>query len=152
MNNTKTILVELTHDILNLSKLNNFCKHPKAGAISSFCGITRDNFNSLEVIRLSYEAYESMALKQIWELCEEAKEKFSLIRIGVQHRVGEVGISEESIIIVASSAHRKESIQGVSWLLDQLKTRVAIWKKEIYANEKPAWKQNKEFNILKDQQ
>ena len=105
---------------------------PQAGALSSFHGTTRDNFNGKTVTRLEYECYVPMAMKELKKLCEMAFEKWSLIKVNISHRIGEVPVSEESVVIWVSSAHRQDGLDAVNFLIDKLKERVPIWKKEWY--------------------
>lgn len=86
-----------------------------------------------------------MAVKVLKELCEEAAEKFGATRIGVEHKLGDCPVGEASVNIVSFSPHRKAAIEATSWLIDELKTKVPIWKKEEYEEGDPAWKENAEF-------
>ena len=86
--------------------------------------------NGKPVVRLEYEAYESMALKEILKICNQIRQKWKGVRnIAVHHRIGLVKVQEPSIIIAISSPHRKDSLEAVNYCIDQIKTTVPIWKK-----------------------
>jgi len=117
-----------------------------AGATSLFVGTTRDNFNGKAVVRLEYEAYEPMAVKEIRKLTRIARQRWDLIHTAVYHRTGVVAVREASIIIAVSSAHRKESLEAVHYLINAIKATVPIWKKEVY-EDGTKWKANKESQV-----
>ena len=85
-----------------------------------------------------------MALKEMRNLCAKIRSQCEVDRIAIFHRLGEVPVSEASVVIAVSSLHRKESLEAVHQAIDILKATVPIWKKEIYADEKAEWKENKE--------
>lgn len=100
------------------------------GAISVFIGTTRNSFEEKKVIMLKYECYEEMALSEMRKLCHEARQKYPKIgKIAITHRIGEVPVTEKSVVIVTSSVHRKEAIHATEFLIDRLKATVPIWKK-----------------------
>lgn len=85
-----------------------------------------------------------MALSQLQRILDEARSLYpSLIRLAVSHRIGTVPIAEESVIIAASSPHRKDALDAAAWIIDELKKKVPIWKREVYADGS-VWKENGE--------
>ena len=121
---------------------------PSCGAVSTFIGITRNNFQTKEVLSLSYEAYVPMAMKELLNLCTECKmiKYTSIRRIAAVHIIGDCPVGHASVILACSSPHRLEAIQCCEYLINQLKARIPIWKKEIYANDPDAiWKENIEW-------
>lgn len=103
------------------------------GAISIFIGTTRDSFDEKKVKRLEYECYQEMALSEMRKLCHEARRKYDQLgKIAITHRIGEVPVTEKSVVIVTSSPHRKEAINATEFLIDRLKSTVPIWKKVVY--------------------
>uniref|UniRef100_A0AC35EUF6 Molybdopterin synthase catalytic subunit n=1 Tax=Panagrolaimus sp. PS1159 TaxID=55785 RepID=A0AC35EUF6_9BILA len=129
----------------------SFVNLPNCGAISTFIGTTRDNFNNKQVHSLEYECYESMAYSELKNVCQKTREKFPEIkRISIFHRIGKVDIGEASVIISTSSPHRREAIEGTHFAIDILKEIVPIFKKEIYADGTKSWKENSEFDNFKD--
>jgi len=129
---------------LDLQKLCDMVSAPEAGAVSSFSGNTRNTFEGKKVIRLEYEAYVPMAEKEMLKICDKIRSKWDIISVAIFHRIGVVPIGESSVIIVVSSAHRRESLEAVQFGIDELKATVPIWKKEVYDDNTHAWKENKE--------
>nr|XP_054754338.1 molybdopterin synthase catalytic subunit-like [Lytechinus pictus] len=136
--------IRLTTDVLDVEKAVQTVTDPSCGAVSMFLGTTRNNFEGKNVVRLEYEAYESMAEKQLNRLCLDMRQKWDLHNILIHHRLGHVPVTESSVMIVISSPHRKESLEAVQYCIDQLKATVPIWKKEIYDEGAGCWKENKE--------
>ncbi|KAJ3146419.1 hypothetical protein HDU86_008524 [Geranomyces michiganensis] len=142
--------VELTADPPNLQALVDFVRSDEAGAIATFSGTTRNNFvvNGVTktVTSLSYEAYAPMAVSLLHTILSEATTQYpSILKLAVAHRTGNVPVGEESVIIAASSPGRKDAQNATAWILDELKRRVPIWKKEHYGDGSVAcWKENGE--------
>lgn len=135
--------VEITPDPLDLAKYTGLVADPGAGAIASFVGVTRDTFGGRAVEHLEYEAYVPMALKKLLELAAAAAARWELKGIAVAHRTGAVGVGEASVVIAASSAHRREALEAVAWAIDELKASVPVWKKEFFEGGE-VWKENAE--------
>ncbi|XP_066594048.1 molybdopterin synthase catalytic subunit isoform X4 [Prorops nasuta] len=114
------------------------------GAVSNFIGTTRNNFENKQVLKLEYEAYESMARKEMEKICAKIRTQWNVKHIAIYHRLGEVPVTKASVIIAISSAHRQESLQAVDFAINSIKSTVPIWKKEIYESDEPQWKENKE--------
>lgn len=98
------------------------------------------------MIELEYEAYGPMAISKLEEICSEAREKWTLKKVAIAHRTGAVGVSESSVVIAVSSAHRAASIEACHFLIDELKMRVPIWKRERY-EDGSVWKENAENRV-----
>ena len=141
------VLIELTSNPINLLRLMAFTNQPDCGGINFFLGTTRNSFEGKEVIRLEYEAYEGMALRQMKELAERMVEKWHLGRCVLVHRLGEVSVGEVSIAIGCAAVHRDAAIQATSELINAVKASVVIWKREVYADDLSAWKANKEWQF-----
>ncbi len=105
---------------------------PEAGATVLFLGTTRDNTAGRRVERLEYEAFETMAVKEMRRLAQRARRQWALSRIVMVHRVGVVPVGEASVAIAVSATHRAEAFEAARWLIDQLKAQVPIWKKEHF--------------------
>ncbi|MES1913119.1 MAG: hypothetical protein MHM6MM_005344 [Cercozoa sp. M6MM] len=138
--------VELQNESLDALSVRPHVAHPSCGAVARFDGTTRDFFSGKQVLRLEYEAYSSMAVSQMHALCDQARAKWpSLGHIAVWHRLGECPVMETSIVVAVASPHREEALAALTWLVDELKASVAVWKKECYADGS-VWKSNKEFD------
>ncbi len=103
----------------------------RMGGIATFIGCARDFSEGREVTRISFDAYGSMALAEMNRLRDEAIKKFALLDARIVHRVGVVGAGDQIVFIAAGAEHRAPALQACHWLIDELKQRVPIWKKEI---------------------
>ncbi|XP_058789966.1 molybdopterin synthase catalytic subunit isoform X2 [Phymastichus coffea] len=133
-------IVHLQFCKLDINNIIESVVSPNCGAISSFIGTTRDNFEQKKVVKLEYEAYETMALKEMQTICDKIRSKWNIEKIAIFHRLGEVPVTQASIVIAISSPHRQESLLAVQFAIDAVKTSVPIWKKEIYENADPTQK------------
>ncbi|XP_076757008.1 molybdopterin synthase catalytic subunit-like isoform X1 [Xylocopa sonorina] len=141
---TPTDFVKLQQGELNIADIIGLVTAPNCGAVSNFIGITRDNFDNKKVLKLEYEAYEPMALKEMKNICSKMRSQWNVHHIAMYHRLGEVPVSEASVIIAISSPHREASLKAVEYAINTLKASVPIWKKEIYDTEESQWKENRE--------
>ena len=110
---------------LSLDALVAQVRDPRAGAVVTFSGVTRD------VPRLDYEAYAEMAEPVIAAIVAAAVERHGLCAAAAQHRVGAVPLSEPSVIVAASAPHRGEAFAGAREIIDRVKAEAPIWKKEV---------------------
>jgi molybdopterin synthase catalytic subunit/ketosteroid isomerase-like protein len=99
-------------------------RDPRAGAVVVFAGVTR------EVSHLDYEAYAEMAREQLEQIAATAIERHGLCRAAVEHRIGNVPLSEPSVVVAASAPHRGEAFAGAREIIDEVKARAPIWKRE----------------------
>jgi molybdopterin synthase catalytic subunit len=114
---------------LSLDELAGRVRDPRAGAVVTFSGVTR------EVERLEYEAYAEMAEQRMAAIVAEAVARHGLCAAAVEHRVGDVPLSEPSVIVAASAPHRGEAFAGAREIIDRVKAETPIWKKEIEGAE-----------------
>jgi MoaE-MoaD fusion protein len=119
-------------------------KRPEDGAAIVFEGVVRNNTRGRRTLYLDYEAYESMALKQMEGLASEARERFAVRGISIVHRLGRLEIGEMSVLIVVASAHRGAAFEACRWIIDTLKKTVPIWKKE-YFEDGAVWADGEAF-------
>ncbi len=117
--------VRVTAEPLALDPLIEAVRDPRAGAVVTFFGVTR------EVERLEYEAYAEMAEERIAEIAAEAVERHRLCAAAVEHRVGAVPLSDASVAVAVSAPHRGEAFAGAREIIDRVKAEAPIWKKEI---------------------
>jgi molybdopterin synthase catalytic subunit len=103
----------------------------RMGGIATFIGCARDFSEGREVTQISFDAYGSMALAEMNRLRDEAIKKFALLDARILHRVGVVGAGEQIVFVAAGAEHRAPALQACQWMIDELKQRVPIWKKEI---------------------
>ena len=154
-------IVELCDSALDLNRLSGLALHPSCGGVSTFLGTTRDHHGGQQVLRLEYEAYVPMAVREMGKIAKGVFARFEQVhRVVVAHRLGTVPVTESSVVIIVSSEHRASGLAAVSWAIDELKTTVPIWKLEVYATDdaggegtrrpqccehKATWKSNPEF-------
>jgi molybdopterin synthase catalytic subunit len=119
-------------------------QHPEDGAVVVFEGIVRNHSRGRKTLYLDYEAYESMALKQLDVLAAQAVERFKIREASILHRLGRLEIGETSVLIVVASAHRGPAFDACRWLIDTLKQTVPIWKKE-YFEDGAVWADGEPF-------
>ncbi|KAI8988758.1 Molybdopterin biosynthesis MoaE [Pilobolus umbonatus] len=138
MNNGDCIVIT-NEDIPSLDYITGLVRMNNAGAVSTFSGTTRDEFDGKRVVQLEYEAYVPMASKILHDIVDEARVKWELNKVAVYHRLGTVTVGEVSVVIATSSKHRLDSIHSTEYIIDELKERCPIWKKEVY-EDGSVWK------------
>ena len=113
----------------------------EVGAVTVFVGVVRGTREKEKVLRLEYEAHETLAPQTIKTIIEEQKTKHGIIDAIVEHKVGTVQVGEEVMYVLVASKHRKEGRKALAELVDRIKRDVPIWKKEV--TEKTAyWVEN----------
>lgn len=132
-------MFEMTENIINPAELMNRFDNPKVGGLVTFEGRVRNHNDGLEVNSLEYSSYISMATKEGQKIVEEAKEKFELEDLYCVHRVGHLQIKEIAVWAIACSKHRREAFRACEYIVDNIKSRVPIWKKEHYASKEATW-------------
>ena len=103
----------------------------RMGGIATFLGCARDFSEGREVSEISFDAYDRMALPEMRKLRTEAIELFGLLDVRIVHRLGVVRAGESIVFIAAGAEHRAPALDACRWIIDELKERVPIWKKEI---------------------
>jgi len=103
----------------------------RMGGIATFVGCTRDFSEGRTVSEISFDIYDSMAIAELNQLRDEAIAKFMLLDSRIVHRVGVVSAGEQIVLIATGAEHRAPASQACHWLIEELKKRVPIWKKEI---------------------
>ena len=124
-------MIKITNDRLNLEEVMLELEDNSAGALSIFIGNVRNRGRSGNVSEIYYESYSKMAEQKMNEIENEAQTKWEIKKLVVFHRIGNIKVGETSIIIGVSSEHRQEAFEACKFVIDSVKTRVPIWKKEI---------------------
>ena len=114
-------------------------QHPAAGACATFEGWVRDHNEGQAVACLEYEAYAQLAETEGNRIMAEATEKFELLAAAAVHRVGHLQIGEMAVWVGVAAAHRGPAFDACRFIIDELKARVPIWKKEHYVAGASAW-------------
>ena len=119
--------------------ISQFQPPQDCGACVSFLGIARSAPEDGDVVELHYEAFPEMALKKMEEIRRESIEKFGVKEVFVHHRIGVVKVGEPSFLVVVYGGHREETFKACRYVVDEVKKRVPIWKKEVFADGKGEW-------------
>lgn len=122
----------LTAEPLHAPQLRQRVQQASDGAVITFEGVTRDHTAERRTRYLDYHGYEPLALASMREIGLGAQSRFDIHRVGIVHRVGRVEIAEPSVVIVSASAHRRAAYDASVYMIDTLKKRVPIWKKEYF--------------------
>jgi molybdopterin synthase catalytic subunit len=125
--------VRVTAAPLSLDALVARVRDPRAGAVVTFSGVTRD------VPSLDYEAYAEMALQQMRSIVADAVERHGLCAAAAEHRVGSVPLSEPSVLVAVSAPHRPEAFAGAREIIDRIKALAPIWKREVDEDGAATW-------------
>ena len=112
---------------------------PTAGAYAAFEGWVRNHNEGLAVTRLEYEGFEALALKEGERIVKEATERFGVVNAACVHRLGSLDIGDLAVWVGVSSRHRAEAFAACRYIIDEVKHRVPIWKKEHYVNGDSGW-------------
>lgn len=123
--------VMLTGEPLSLDRCIAAVRGPGMGGIVTFTGMVRRDSRGITVEKLEYEAYGTMAVREMTRLCEDIEAEIANVRIAVEHRTGTLEIGELAVVIAAAAPHRAEAFTACRAMIDRLKDRVPIWKKEF---------------------
>ena len=119
--------------------LKNKLTSPKSGAVATFEGLVRNHNDGKKVIALEYEAFDKLALNEADKVFKEAKSKFDVLEVKCFHRVGKLSIGEIAVWVAVSAAHRGSAFAACRYIIDEIKTRLPIWKKEYYTSGDSGW-------------
>jgi molybdopterin synthase catalytic subunit len=120
-------LIEITEEEISLERMIQRARSREAGATVSFLGTVRDD----GIERMEVEAFREVALAELEAIRDEAMSRFQLVAAEVVHRTGSLPVGEVIVAIVCSAAHRDEAFAGCRYIIEQLKSRAPLWKKEI---------------------
>jgi molybdopterin synthase catalytic subunit len=122
-----------------VQEVNDLVKRPTDGAVVTFDGIVRNNFDGRPVDYLEYEAYAAMAEKKLAEIAAEVRQKFAVGEVAMVHRIGRLEIGESSIVIAVAAPHRHAAFEACAYAMDRVKEDVPVWKKEFFADGEAHW-------------
>ncbi|WKN30043.1 molybdenum cofactor biosynthesis protein MoaE [Porifericola rhodea] len=130
--NKQQINIHLSDQPLDINTTLAAVNDGSAGAVDVFIGTVRNKTKEKNVVRLEYEAYDSMAIKEMEKLAQETATKWPVAKIAIHHRKGILHIGDIAVIIAVSTPHRQEAFEACKYTIDTLKERVPIWKKEVF--------------------
>lgn len=120
-----------------------------AGALSCFEGIVRNVNDGRQVTALEYEAYTDLCEVEMRTIFQEVKNKFNVINVNCFHRTGRLSIGEMAVFVGVTSGHRDDAFLACRYVIDQLKDRLPIWKKEYYASGDSGWLNTQKIGSLR---
>jgi molybdopterin/thiamine biosynthesis adenylyltransferase/molybdopterin synthase catalytic subunit/rhodanese-related sulfurtransferase len=132
-------MFSITDSDINVEMLRNALRSSKAGAFTSFEGWVRDHNEGSSVANLQYECYETLAVKEGIRVIAEAKDKFDIVDATCSHRVGLLSIGDLAVWVGVTAAHRGAAFDACRYIIDQIKLRLPIWKKEQYTDGTSTW-------------
>jgi molybdopterin synthase catalytic subunit len=131
-------LIEVREAPLSVDQCLAAVQRPDAGGVTLFLGTVRDHNDGQAVTLLEYQAYASMAEKELAAIADEIEREYPGTRLACQHRVGRLEVGDIAVICAASAAHRGETFGACQALIDRIKARVPIWKRE-HGQSGPHW-------------
>ena len=129
---------EVSEGVVDVAAVVADVSHGGAGAVDVFLGLVRDTNDGRAVTRLEYEAYATMAVKEMERIAAELRGRFPGVRLAARHRVGSLLVGDLAVVCAASTAHRGEAFAACRALIDEIKARVPIWKRE-WGADGPYW-------------
>lgn len=130
------MMMRLTRHPIDLNELLAEVQGPERGGTSVFLGTVRSDDG---VTAIDYSAYEQMALEEIERILGEVRTRWSDARITLRHRLGVIPAGEASIAIAAAAPHRDEAFSACRYVIEEVKKRLPIWKKEMHADGTTTW-------------
>ena len=129
----------ITQEPVALKHFFSWLPNKSCGALASFVGIVRNYDHGRAVKKLFYECYFSMANRMIEKIVEQTKREWGVEQVRVLHRVGSLEIGEVAVAIAVSAVHRAEAFAACRFIIEEIKKKVPIWKKEIFEDDTSEW-------------
>lgn len=117
----------------------SFVQGASQGAISSFIGVVRNEHENKVVSGMSYDVHEELAQKTLSVICDEVCHSWKDVHIYVQHASGDLNVGDASVVIAISAPHREESFLACRYIIEEIKKRLPVWKKEHYLDKESCW-------------
>ena len=124
--------IEISNQPLSIQSCIDWVITPQSGGIDVFIGTVRNATKGKSVVRLEFEAYEPMAVKEMHKIADEAFSKWPVQKLLIHHRIGVLEVGEVPVVIAVSCAHRDAAFEACRYVIDTLKQTVPIWKKEVF--------------------
>ena len=125
---------KITSEEIDINQVIASVIRPEAGAINTFIGTVREFTGEKQTVSLQYEAYPSMAEKQLKRIGIEIREQWPNVQTSIVHRIGKLAISDIAVVIAVASPHRAESYEASRYAIERIKEIVPIWKKEYWTD------------------
>jgi molybdopterin synthase catalytic subunit len=111
---------------------------PERGGVCTFTGVVRNHHDGRAVLRLEYAAYDAMVEGEGARIVDEAQSRWP-VRVALRHRVGALAIGDAAVAVAAAAAHRTEAFEACRYVIEEVKRRLPVWKKEYYADGTSVW-------------
>lgn len=134
-----TIHARLVREPIDANALIRRVSHPANGAVLLFVGVVRDVNDGRAVTGIEYSAYEPMAARELTDIAGETVQRFGVGHIAIEHRLGELALEDASVGIAVAHPHRGEAYDASRWVIEEIKRRLPIWKRERYADGTREW-------------
>jgi molybdopterin synthase catalytic subunit len=134
-----TPVARLHRERIDTTMLLRAVTRPANGAILLFVGVVRDVNDGRDVTGIEYSAYEAMAEAELAAIAREAAERFGTDDVVIEHRLGDLGLEDASVGIAVGHPHRGTAYEASRWIIEELKRRVPIWKREHYVDGTREW-------------
>lgn len=135
-------MFELVDGPLDIQRYRDAVAHPSCGALLVFEGTVRDNFDGRPVGGLEYEAYPELAVPVMAQVAAEIQGRIAGCRVAIAHRTGRLTLGECSMVIAVATPHRGECYEASRFVIEALKQRLPVWKKELFVDGDAQWKPN----------
>jgi len=132
-------MIQVTADEIDAAQLKHALSNPGAGGFCTFEGWVRNENEGREVERLEYEAYEPLVISEGEKVLAEARSRYPYLEARCVHRTGLLEIGDLAVWVGVASAHRDEAFKACRYIIDELKVRLPIWKKEHYVVGESGW-------------
>jgi molybdopterin synthase catalytic subunit len=132
----------ITRQAIDLGRLVAAVQDAAHGAVATFIGTVResshDGANPSSVFAMTYDGFEPLAAKVLQEIASEAEARWG-VRVAAAHRLGRLEVGEASVAVACGSAHRSEAFDACRYVIEEIKRRLPVWKKEHFADGRTAW-------------
>lgn len=135
-------LLLISAEPISESSMISAARDERAGAMVVFTGMVRSGSQGKGVAGLFYEAYTEMCLILLKKILQEAIDTYSLIGAQCRHRIGPLGLGETAVVVITTSAHRKDAYDANQYIIDRVKFELPIWKKENFNDGSSEWRHN----------
>lgn len=126
---------------LDPAPLVAYVQTPEDGAVVTFAGVARNNFDGRATASLHYEAYAEMAVPVLAQIANEARARWPIGRVAVHHRIGRLAIGETAVLVVVAAPHRQAAFEAAAYVMDRIKEIAPIWKQEHWADGAADWRE-----------
>jgi molybdopterin synthase catalytic subunit len=140
--------IEICEKDFSLGNIVAYLKADEVGAMVFFVGTVRQSAES-QLVEMEIEAYDTMCVSALEEICARMYERFSIHDIFIHHRKGTLSVQDSIVVIGVSAPHRQEAYEANQAILEEIKTRVPLWKKEIFADSE-VWVEGEKPDSLKE--